>query len=461
MTSKRPSAPSERREQLNLFDAPAPTKTVESMASVESPVSNATSAPPETSRASASSAFVATPQDIPPDVSVVPRQTSGIPYQHRYAALRGLNLSVDEYLGVEQWDDVSISGPNGITLIQVKDEMAALTDLNKGFWKALAHWARRLKASLPHDNQFRQFIFATTAKITGNLARAFSNSTMPMREDYIERHLAELFSDDDEVASAIAEVRALDKDLRRDLIRKVIIQEEADADGLRAKIKQKLLSLTFHADTIETATREYEGWFENEILTAISKKKGAVVRAREIFSVLRNMRDRLRNRKLQFNHRKTPIGDDIRAAQRTRLFFRQLKAINVSVEQRNMALEDFLRDKLEREEWTQHLSVLRDDLNNFDSDLFEIWRHEFNSASPNGTIDEEENGRELYNDLMDYRRSPKLAGDAPPPHVYRGSYHRLADFPPQIGWHPRWETLFGAQVINPAGQDPDSGPSDE
>lgn len=440
MARKQSPDPHADNRQLGLFEPRASSLVAADASQPAAPEPIAAPAPPPTAPT-----FGALADETPDDPSVVPRQASGIPYQVRYAALRALDLQADESLGVEQLDDVSIRGRAGIKLIQVKDEGSDVNDLNRGLWKALAHWARRLKNTSLNDNPFNEFVFVTTSKISGNLPQALANMNMPKREDYIERCISSLHSDDDDVRRSIEEVKSLDNERRRELINRTSIHREVSANDLRLKIVNKLMQLTFYPDTTESVANEYEGWFKHKTLTATSKNRGAIFRDDDIRTVLRNMRDRWTRRKVRYRHRKTRFSTDELSSKQSRLFFRQLQAIQLPSRACNDAVDDYLRHELERIVLTNELIVDREEFGRFDDDLCDSWRHEFNDVANTRSLNDEENGRQLYNSIMDSHRSPQLAGEVPPAYVYRGSYHRLADLP-QLGWHPQWEKLFGDEL---------------
>jgi len=137
-----------------------------------------------------------------------------------------------------------------------------------------------------------------------------------------------------------------------------------------------------------------------------------------------------------------------------------LKEIDLPAVALDSALVDFLREQWERDQWTTDLTVSREELVCYDSDLLEGWKHKFQDvAQERSRVDEKHNGRQLYNAVMD-KSLYQLGGESPPLYVHRGSYHRLADAS-HIGWHPRWQQIFGGTGDEEAVTGTDSEPSDE
>ncbi|MDC3956221.1 hypothetical protein KEG38_20335 [Polyangium jinanense] len=344
---------------------------------------------------------------------------------------------------MEDLDDVSLGGPTGIVLFQVKNEAKAVGDLNEGFWKALANWAREMARLPPDVVSIREFVFATTAPITGNLPKAFLIPEPSSRVDYFLRHLAPISSDDQGINDAIQAVKALDDVRLRSLLARIRIEKTGSAEELLAQLKRAFWRLTFHENDLESAAREFEGWFNETVLAAFDNGEGARIPGRVVLDVLQNIRSRFASRKRRYLHGTTSVAQEDRTACHDRLFFRQLKEIELPPMALDNALVDFLREQWERAEWVTDLTVSRDELLRYESDLYEDWKHKFaDVAQRRSQADENLNGRQLYDDLMD-KSAHQLGGDVPPPHVFRGSYHRLADAP-HIGWHPRWEQIFGA-----------------
>lgn len=373
--------------------------------------------------------------------SVVPGQASGIPYQIRYGALKALELGVDETLTMEEYDDISVIGSRGHSLIQVKNEEKALTDNNVGLWNALANWAKELSRLPPGDTRIHSFIFVTTAQISGTLPKFLVDLDVPQREFLAASCINGLSSDAPSIIESMNVVRALDPERRRELFRRTRIEVEVDADGLQAKIKRKLREKTFPANSLDSAAHEYTGWFNDKALAVFDKNMGFRITGREIFAALENLRNRFTRQSLKFRHETTDVSQSQRMDYRNRLFVRQLEAIELPTIALDMALVDFFRDMWERGEWADDLSVTPAELKSYDNELYQAWRHKFIDIAGKRSEIPTQNGKELYAEIMGNKQSVRLAGDEPPWHVYRGSYHRLADSP-RLGWHPQWEKLF-------------------
>ncbi|MDC3985932.1 ABC-three component system protein [Polyangium jinanense] len=358
---------------------------------------------------------------------------------------------------MEHLDDVSISGLEGNVLIQVKNEAKPLGDLNVGFWNTLANWA-----SVSDDDSIREFVFATTAaQIVGNIPRALSIEGSSPRLKYFRRHLDPLSSEDTSVNDDIEIVKALPDARLCHLLERMRIEQPGSAKALLAKTKNALRwDKVFPERALASAAREFGGWFHLTVLEALDNKRGARIHAGEVLDRLEKIRNRFAGEGRVYQFGNAAVSQDERAACHDRLFVQQLKSIELPTMALDDALVDFLREQRERAEWAHDLTVLREDLARFDDELLDRWRHNHRDvAQRRSQVDEKWNGRQLYDDLMD-KPPPELGREVPPQYVYRGSYHRLADAP-RIGWHPRWEEMFGALSDDEHVTAPDSEPSDE
>jgi len=85
--------------------------------------------------------------------ATAPRQAGGFSYQLLYATLKALELTPGDLVGFEFLDDVAVVGKQGDRYFQIKNEARPLTDMDKGLWKALSHWAHIIKQGPRHDLQ--------------------------------------------------------------------------------------------------------------------------------------------------------------------------------------------------------------------------------------------------------------------------------------------------------------------
>lgn len=381
------------------------------------------------------------PQAPPPQAAA--RSAGGFLYQIRYAAMKALELKPGQTIGIESIDDVDISGPNGQLIIQVKNEVTPLTDMNRGLWKALAHWAREIKSVAHTDDNVGALIFATTAPIHSGLPDLLSRDevTLEDRKQYIIDKIGS--SKDEKLDAWIQQVKELDSRRLGTLLSKVRIVAEGDAEKLLLTIKGILSFRSFRDEGLITVAQQFEGWIFQKSLSAFQSGHGARITEQDVRSRIQNIRDQQLPHRPHFRHRRTKIEPREIAAYRGCVFFRQLEEIGLDPVPIDDALMDYLRDQKERSDWAQTLEVGRAALTEYDGELFEAWKHKFlDVAGKRARLEEKQNGLELYDAVLD-SVSPLLQGTPPPRHVYRGSYHRLAD-EPCIGWHPRWRELFSS-----------------
>lgn len=366
------------------------------------------------------------------------RSGGGILYQIRYATMRALYMEPGQELGIEYLDDVSlIDSDHRAWYMQVKNEVTPLTNMSPGLWKTLAYWSKIASISSVHN---LHLIFVTTAPIHGEFPLMLEGQTTPKeRREYIENHIKK--SDSVKVQRWIEEVRALAAPLLVALLSRVQIIQEGNADELLHKIKNALRRSTFRDESIDSVAESLEGWLVQKAHVAFQAGRGVQIREDDVRATLQNLRDKEIGVRPLIRHRTTPVNPEHeRATYQKRAFYRQLEAI--AWPGMDMALTDYLRNRRERADWERHLEVTQTEIDNYEADLLEVWRAEsLDPARRRSTSDEECNGRELCDAVMRSASPPLCGGTSPPPHVFRGTYHELADAP-KLGWHPRWNSLF-------------------
>jgi len=365
------------------------------------------------------------------------RSGGGTLYQIRYATMKALYMEPGQELGIEYLDDVSLIDPDRRAwYMQVKNETTPLGNMNPGLWKTLAYWSKIVSNSSAHN---LHLIFVTTAPIHGEFPLMLEQQTAPEdRRRYVEQNIKK--SKTARVQEWIEEVKSLAVPQLVALLSRVQIIKEGDADELLHRMKSALRR-TFRDESIDSIAESLEGWMLQKAHVAFQAGKGVQIREDDVRATLQNLRDKEIRSRPPIRHRLTSVSPEKeRATYQRRTFYRQLEAIMWP--DLDMALIDYLRNKRERADWEKHLEVTRDEIDNYEADVLEAWKAEtLDPAGRRSSSDEERNGRELCDAVM-RSPSPPLCGVVfSPPHVFRGTYHELADGP-KLGWHPRWESMF-------------------
>src|SRR6185312_11296506 len=106
------------------------------------------------------------------------------------------------------------------------------------------------------------------------------------------------------------------------------------------------------------------------------------------------------------------------------------------------AIDDHIRSGTEAINLSRKGVVSKNDFEAFDDRLIKRWKNLKRQHTPTQLPTEEEKkqsvGKAILHNTMGYCES--LAGQ-PTSELYltQGAYHRLADAPPSVGWHPDYE----------------------
>lgn len=372
------------------------------------------------------------------------RSAGGILYQIRYATLRALHMEPGQQLGIEYLDDVSLIDPDyRAWRMQIKNETTPLGNMNPGLWKTLAYWSKLVASSSASNFHL---LFITTAPIHGDfpLMLQRQETTAKERREYVENNIKK--SDSEKVQKWIEEVKSLPAPHLITLLGRVQVIQEDNADVLLDRIKSALRQRTFRDESIDSVAERLEGWVLQRAHEQFQDGKGVRLREDDVRATLQNLRDKEVRGRPSIRHRLTPVNPaEARATYQNRMFYRQLEAIRWPGQGLDTALVDYLRNRKERADWQKHLEVTPDEIANYEDALLDAWKNEFMDPAGRRTSgDEALNGRELCDTVMKASSPPLCDNVYPPRHVFRGTYHELAD-ERRLGWHPRWQSMFSAE----------------
>jgi hypothetical protein len=107
------------------------------------------------------------------------------------------------------------------------------------------------------------------------------------------------------------------------------------------------------------------------------------------------------------------------------------------------AISDFLSAKTNIVLYAQRGYVNNESLKEFEAALRNLWDNQRKLLDLDKDPDEKKRGRRLALQCLGARR--KLEGIKVPDDFTPGCFHMLAD-KPEIGWHPRYETLLKEKI---------------
>lgn len=348
---------------------------------------------------------------------------------------------------LERLDDVATVGNGELIVEQDKSGLAhnPISDRSVELWKTLRSWldALRLGTAGPgtqfvlyvaqnHSGDVAERIEATQDQAAGEeLARALKQEFLPEAPesgDESVSHLHVVLSASDELLGRLFVAVAFERGSgfpNEDLLD--AIGEKTISVGARENVCQFLL-----------------GWVKSEIDKRIAGGKPPVLTCsefnRQLLAAAKKF-DRSENALFA-----TPVEIDSTQVLREleeRVYVRQLAAIDCERKDLETAVIDYLRAVADRTHWSEAGDVLEVSFEEFQSDLERAWLNHRSAVRVEGKgVSEVDQGQLLRSRCM--LSVVPLQGMQVPGHFVPGSLHRLADSV-RIGWHPRWEAMFGSQ----------------
>lgn len=377
-------------------------------------------------------------------------QMAGYLFQPERALYHLATISRGSVVGIETLDDIAVVSSDGsMKLEQAKhyvSEKEPLADRSKELWNSLKIWLDGIQRE-EIDSEKTEFFLVTNKTITkgivsdlmslGNDETSRTNLVAKLRVAGKEppESLREIFSSvlshtDDELKQLVGRIRIIDGNT-------------SHGAGLRKEIADKLHLVQGTDDEIVISLL---GWVHDTTLTLIRAGKPALL-TREAFD------ERLRRITYRYNDTRfiqeteealIPVNEQELQSRKGKLFVKQLQWLGLpdNDEQIIEAIEDHIRSGTEAIKLAQKGFVSKTDFEAFDDRLIKRWktikRTHTAGAMPSDETKKQEVGFNILNATMGHREP--LAGQATTEYyLTQGAYHRLADEPPNLGWHPEYE----------------------
>ena len=377
-------------------------------------------------------------------------QMAGYLFQPERALYHLADCSRGCVVGIETLDDVAVISSDGsIKLEQAKHYVSRkepLADRSKEFWNSLKIWMDGIqKEEIEADKT--EFFLVTNKTITkgivfdlmslGNDDASRANLVAKLRVagqeppgSLKEIFLSVLGHTDDELKQLVGRIRIIDG-------------SESHGAGLCKKIADKLHLVQGTDDEIVVSLL---GWVHDTTLTLLRAGKPALLTREAFDEHLRRITYRYNDTRFvrETEEALIPVNEEERQERKGKLFVRQLQWLGLqdNDEQIMDAIDDHIRSGTEAIKLAQKGFVSKQDFRAFDDRLVKRWKNikrvHSTSGPPSIETKKQEIGLNILNATMGHREI--LAGqETTEYYLTQGAYHRLADEPPSIGWHPEYE----------------------
>ena len=187
------------------------------------------------------------------------------------------------------------------------------------------------------------------------------------------------------------------------------------------------------------------GWVKKEADAKIQQNLPAIITEAEFRSefvaVIRNLDRGM----ILESFAPNPDKDDI-DGEKIQTYVLQLDIIEADDDDKIQAINDYLRSKIERCEWSRRGMVTQLSFDNFLDDLLRVWRNSNTKVCiTHGEKTDVSKGKLLLAECLGVPQN--LQGLSVPSHFLAGSFHTMADTL-RIGWHPLYKELLKPRTGN-------------
>jgi hypothetical protein len=375
----------------------------------------------------------------------VPAQMLGYLYQIRCAL--DLLLSDDNdrlSICIEKFDDIAFStdGENPVTLIQIKHHVKKLGDLSDrsvDLWRTIKVWIDHVSR---HGLENTKFIIVTTASAPENSASSLlrtGNRNVTRAYELLKQ--ASEQSDNKANAPYYTAFNNMPPEAMRMLLYCTTVMDNSESIiDVSENIKTRIRYST-RPEFEDRVFERIEGWWFGKVIEALSSVAPNFISQTQVRSKICDIAAEYTSDNLPID---TDFADsvDISSVPKTeRIFCEQLHLISVRDKQIKLAIRDYYRAFVQRNNWIKDDLLYIDELDTYENRLIDKWEHLFaqmeDEVDANSLEEEKQKaGRDLYKNIeeSDLRIRP-LCTDA---FVMHGSYHMLANNI-RVGWHLEFE----------------------
>jgi hypothetical protein len=383
----------------------------------------------------------------------VPAQMTGFLYQIR-CALYLLMLNNDDEqvnISIESFDDIVISKEGAIPVIlyQAKhhgDSLGRLTDSSADLWRTLKIWIDFFNT---YSTDNTKFAIITTSMAPSNSVASFLKN----EEKNIDRVYELLInvatsSKNNSLRNCFDAFVDMDIESAKNLLRKItVIDRNENIVDITKKIKNNLKYVAKERN-IDKIFERIEGWWFNRVVELLNKEEIGFISDRELSEYIHGIAEDFRTDNLLIDTEFVENIDISYIPLQDRVFYKQLELISIGSKRKHLAIRDYYRASVQRDNWVKNDLLFINELPKYDKRLIDEWEHLFaqmeDEVNKNDEIEKQEAGHSLYTNIQnkDYR----IRNNVSESFVMRGSYHILAN-KLKVGWHLDYFDILSDKLV--------------
>jgi hypothetical protein len=370
----------------------------------------------------------------------------GYLFQARYALWLILDGPEERETVLESLDDISLESEGlASELLQTKHHTvpASLTNASAELWKTLRIWSTHLKngtVSLPRTAL--SLVTTATAPVDSVASMLRRDSGRNVKSALEELRRVSRDSENASLSAAFSAFNSLSAEQQRILVDSItIIDASPDIAAIEGRIRDKL-RLAVDRQYRDALYERLEGYWLGRVIEQLRSVTSIPVAGFEVY-------DKVVSIAQQFGPGGLPIDyldarpETLDPAGDTRMFVKQLRAIDVGIGRIEKAMLDFYRAFEQRSRWAREELLIGDEVELYENRLIDEWER-FSMAlveelSPAASeLEQRKVGRQIFN-WMEQTADVRIRPNVTEPYVMRGSFHVLADgSAPRVWWHPKF-----------------------
>jgi hypothetical protein len=362
---------------------------------------------------------------------------------------RLLEAKPGEAVSLEVFDDVGVQSPNSRIAEQTKSGRKSnpIADTSVGLWKTFANWIQSIAAG-ELDGQRTWFEIYVSLPKPAAIAKRFSDCTdLPDALRIIGQVRSQLWGEAPNFPKRTAlpktaggfinAVLAADELLVATLICRFTLRE---GSGDICQESKDLLTTKFVSrQNIDVVYKQALGWVHARLLDFLEIGKPGTIQVDDFYKEIAAFNDRCASTLGLISCAEDPTLQEVEP-HLLRPFVRQLRLIDVPIEDQILAVSNYLRASSDRTLWAEKGLIDRSAVAELSADLKNCWKNTRTKTELlHAAHSDVERGKILYSDCCLHKariRAVEMTSG-----FTQGSFHELADSR-DIGWHPQYLQLL-------------------
>jgi hypothetical protein len=376
----------------------------------------------------------------------VPAQFLGYSIQTTRMTCLLLKTQRGSTVSLEVFEDIGVTNQDGSRVAQQAKSTTSsqnpISDFSKELWKTFSNWIDAVdrKELLVDSTTFE--IYVTTEQ-DGYIAKELSDAQKEEDVDKVLDEIESLYKQrkpklSGELICYVEKVLNYDRRVLQKLFKQFHLH--FGQNNIFLELVQVLeTNQAIPDDIIQEVGKYLLGWVKERVESQIQNNMPALITEdefrKELVAIIRKLDRSLILESFAPNPEKSDVENE-----KVQTYVLQLDIIDADEDEKLEAINDYLRSRIERFEWSRRGLVSKTSFADFSNELLRIWRNSKTKiVIAHKNVTEVDKGKLLFTECMGVQQN--LQGLSVPRYFLAGSFHTIAD-ELLIGWHPRFEEIL-------------------